>query len=268
MDMRRLAECLSCKSRTFCIPRPFSVLEGTQIGRQLDCRIPCVAPSILPCRGNEKSCLMKATFPSITRHAGLNFPKKQMVLWRPGRIKAVVDENPAELSDEDDELWSLWIVLENSRLMRNSLEYHENAEETDSLVVLPVNRDRFLQNCARVLVIKEAANMIEQSEFAERLRIKNVPHFHFYKKGVLVESFPYQGQREDSWSNSEIHFTSSSRPLYVKYGLLIQPQAPVQKGAGGYFITLRCAGHLLSAAARGNYIHLVDILYKRQLFKA
>ncbi|KAJ6878489.1 hypothetical protein NC652_032108 [Populus alba x Populus x berolinensis] len=213
MDMRRLAECLSCKSRTFCIPRPFSVLEGTQIGRQLDCRIPCVAPSILPCRGNEKSCLMKATFPSITRHAGLNFPKKQMVLWRPGRIKAVVDENPAELSDEDDELWSLWIVLENSRLMRNSLEYHENAEETDSLVV-------------------------------------NVPHFHFYKKGVLVESFPYQGQREDSWSNSEIHFTSSSRPLYVKYGLLIQPQAPVQKGAGGYFITLRCAGHLLSAAAR------------------
>jgi thioredoxin-like negative regulator of GroEL len=29
----------------------------------------------------------------------------------------------------------------------------------------------------------------EQSEVAERLRIKVVPLFHFYKDGVLVESF-------------------------------------------------------------------------------
>lgn len=30
----------------------------------------------------------------------------------------------------------------------------------------------------------------EQSEVAERLRIKAVPLFHFYKDGVLVEAFP------------------------------------------------------------------------------
>ena len=29
----------------------------------------------------------------------------------------------------------------------------------------------------------------EQSEVADRLRIKVVPLFHFYKDGVLVESF-------------------------------------------------------------------------------
>uniref|UniRef100_A0A803LIP5 Thioredoxin domain-containing protein n=1 Tax=Chenopodium quinoa TaxID=63459 RepID=A0A803LIP5_CHEQI len=30
----------------------------------------------------------------------------------------------------------------------------------------------------------------EQSEVAERLRIKTVPLFHFYKNGVLLEAFP------------------------------------------------------------------------------
>ncbi|KAF6139042.1 hypothetical protein GIB67_010768 [Kingdonia uniflora] len=30
----------------------------------------------------------------------------------------------------------------------------------------------------------------EQSEVAERLRIKAVPLFHFYRDGVLLESFP------------------------------------------------------------------------------
>lgn len=180
---------------------------GRNPDRQLDCRIPCVAPSMLPCRGNERSCLMKAKFPSITKHAGLNFPKNSGA-WRPGRIKAVVDENPAELSDEDDDLCPVDCVRE-FKTDEEFLRILEKAKETDSLVVVDFYRTScgsckyieqgFAKLCkgsgdqeAAVTFLKH--NVIdeydEQSEVAERLRIKTVPLFHFYKKGVLVESFP------------------------------------------------------------------------------
>ncbi|KAH8488057.1 hypothetical protein H0E87_023937 [Populus deltoides] len=111
---------------------------GRNPDRQLDCRIPCVAPSMLPCRGNEKSCLMKAKFPSITKHAGLNFPKNNDG-WRPGRIKAVVDENPGELSDEDDDLCPVDCVRE-FKTDEEFLRILEKAKETDSLVVVDFYR--------------------------------------------------------------------------------------------------------------------------------
>ncbi|KAG6747718.1 hypothetical protein POTOM_047608 [Populus tomentosa] len=184
---------------------------GRNSDRQLDCRIPCVAPSMLPCRGNEKSCLMKAKFPSITKHAGLNFPKNNDA-WQPGRIKAVVDENPGELSDEDDDLCPVDCVRE-FKTDEEFLRILEKAKETDSLVVVDFYRTScgsckyieqgfaklckgsgdqeaavtFLKHNVSISVIDEYD---EQSEVAERLRIKTVPLFHFYKKGVLVESFP------------------------------------------------------------------------------
>lgn len=162
---------------------------------------------MLPCRGNEKSCLMKAKFPSITKYAGLNFPKNN-VASRPGRIKAVVDENPGELSDEDDDLCPVDCVRE-FKTDEEFLRILEKAKETDSLVVVDFYRTScgsckyieqgFAKLCkgsgdqeAAVTFLKH--NVIdeydEQSEVAERLRIKTVPLFHFYKKGVLVESFP------------------------------------------------------------------------------
>ncbi|KAJ6679121.1 THIOREDOXIN-LIKE 4 CHLOROPLASTIC [Salix purpurea] len=117
---------LSCKSRTFYMPRPLSVL-GRNPDRQLNCRIPCVAPSFHPCRGNEKSCIMKAKFPSITKYAGLNFPKNNDA-WR---IKAVAGENLGELSDEDDDLCPVDCVRE-FKTDEEFLRILEKAKETDS----------------------------------------------------------------------------------------------------------------------------------------
>ncbi|KAJ6679120.1 THIOREDOXIN-LIKE 4 CHLOROPLASTIC [Salix purpurea] len=143
---------------TFYMPRPLSVL-GRNPDRQLNCRIPCVAPSFHPCRG--------------------------------------------ELSDEDDDLCPVDCVRE-FKTDEEFLRILEKAKETDSF-----------SGDAAVTFLKH--NVIdeydEQSEVAERLRIKTVPLFHFYKKGVLVESFPTRDKERDSWSNSEIHFTSSSRNL-------------------------------------------------------
>ncbi|KAJ6344697.1 hypothetical protein OIU76_006260 [Salix suchowensis] len=177
---------------------------GRNPDRQPNCRIPCVAPSFHPCRGNEKSCIMKAKFPSITKYAGLNFPKNNDA-WR---IKAVAGENLGELSDEDDDLCPVDCVRE-FKTDEEFLRILEKAKETDSLVVVDFYRTScgsckyieqgFAKLCkgsgdqdAAVTFLKH--NVIdeydEQSEVAERLRIKTVPLFHFYKKGVLVESFP------------------------------------------------------------------------------
>ncbi|CAN0922305.1 Thioredoxin-like 4, chloroplastic [Linum grandiflorum] len=48
----------------------------------------------------------------------------------------------------------------------------------------------------------------EQSEVAERLRIKTVPLFHFYKNGVLVEAFPTRDK--DRITQAILKYTSSS----------------------------------------------------------
>lgn len=108
---------------------------GRNPDRQLNCRIPCVAPSMLPCRGNEKSCIMKAKFPSITKYAGLNFPKNNDA-WR---IKAVAGENLGELSDEDDDLCPVDCVRE-FKTDEEFLRVLEKAKETDSLVVVDFYR--------------------------------------------------------------------------------------------------------------------------------
>ncbi|CAK7347550.1 unnamed protein product [Dovyalis caffra] len=180
---------------------------GMNPDRQLDSRIPYVVPSTHPCRGNEKSCLMKAKFPSITISAALDFSKNNDA-WRSRRMKAVADENPGELSDEDDDLCPVDCVRE-FKTDEEFFRILEKAKETDSLVVVDFYRTScgsckyieqgFQKLCrgsgdqgAAVTFLKH--NVIdeydEQSEVAERLRIKTVPLFHFYKNGVLLESFP------------------------------------------------------------------------------
>ncbi|PON65085.1 Thioredoxin [Parasponia andersonii] len=123
------------------------------------------------------------------------------------KIKAA-DWNQGDLSDEDEDLCPVDCVRE----FKTDSEFFkilDKAKEDDSLVVVDFYRTScgsckyieqgFAKLCrgsgdeeASVVFLKH--NVIdeydEQSEVAERLRIKTVPLFHFYKNGVLLESFP------------------------------------------------------------------------------
>ncbi|XP_068643727.1 thioredoxin-like 4, chloroplastic [Aristolochia californica] len=125
-------------------------------------------------------------------------------------FKESSDQNLAESSDEDedDELCPVECVRE----FKTDNEFYkilDKAKETDTLVVVDFYRTAcgsckyieqgFAKVCKRsgdqdapVIFLKH--NVIdeydEQSEVAERLRIKTVPLFHFYKNGTLLEAFP------------------------------------------------------------------------------
>ncbi|KAJ8538078.1 hypothetical protein K7X08_014618 [Anisodus acutangulus] len=103
-------------------------------------------------------------------------------------------------------------VLLNVREFKTDEEFSivlEKAKKTGALVVVDFKlfacgsckyiEQGFIKLCRRagdeqapVIFLKH--NVIdeydEQSEVAERLRIKTVPLFHFYKNGVLLEAFP------------------------------------------------------------------------------
>ncbi|KAK8580978.1 hypothetical protein V6N13_144034 [Hibiscus sabdariffa] len=117
-------------------------------------------------------------------------------------IKAVADENQGELSDEDDDLCPVDCVRE-FKTDEEFLNILEKAKETNSLVVVDFYRTScgsckyieqgFSKLCkgasdedADVIFLKH--NVLdeydEQSEVAERLRIRAVPLFHFYKNGM------------------------------------------------------------------------------------
>ncbi|XP_047320019.1 thioredoxin-like 4, chloroplastic [Impatiens glandulifera] len=51
----------------------------------------------------------------------------------------------------------------------------------------------------------------EQSEVAERLRIKSVPLFHFYKDGVLLEAFPTRDKKRIL--DAIVKYSNSPLPL-------------------------------------------------------
>ncbi|GFP91732.1 thioredoxin-like 4 chloroplastic [Phtheirospermum japonicum] len=113
-----------------------------------------------------------------------------------------------ELSEDDDELCPVECVREFTT-DEEFLGILEKAKETNALVVVDFYRTScgscryieqgFVKLCkgsgnqqAQVIFLKH--NVIdeydEQSEVAERLRIRTVPLFHFYKNGVLLEAFP------------------------------------------------------------------------------
>ncbi|KAL0017395.1 hypothetical protein SO802_004464 [Lithocarpus litseifolius] len=164
----------------------------------LDSRFPCIVPSFLHDRSKVRLCLIRAKIPSTI---------KTLDTFRAERIR-VAEVNQGELSDEDDDLCPAECVREfktDEELSR----VLEKAKETDSLVVVDFYRPScgsckyieqgFGKLCrgsgdqdAPVIFLKH--NVIdeydEQSEVADRLRIKSVPLFHFYKDGVLLEAFP------------------------------------------------------------------------------
>lgn len=122
-------------------------------------------------------------------------------------ITSMPQNIPGGLLDEDDDVCPVECVRE----FKTDLEFFtilKKAKETDSLVVVDFYRTScgsckyieqgFSKLCkgtgneeAPVIFLKH--NVIdeydEQSEVAERLRIKAVPLFHFYKNEVLLEAF-------------------------------------------------------------------------------
>ncbi|XP_057794488.1 thioredoxin-like 4, chloroplastic isoform X1 [Salvia miltiorrhiza] len=125
------------------------------------------------------------------------------------KLKGMLDDNVEELSDvdDDDELCPVDCVRE-FQTDEEFLMILEKAKETNALVVVDFYRTScgsckyieqgFAKICkgsgdqdAPVIFLKH--NVIdeydEQSEVADRLRIRTVPLFHFYKNGVLLEAF-------------------------------------------------------------------------------
>ncbi|KAL6207850.1 hypothetical protein ACLB2K_018803 [Fragaria x ananassa] len=120
----------------------------------------------------------------------------------------VADESQGDWSDEDDDLCPVECVRE-FYTDEEFFKILDAAKESNSLVVVDFYRTScgsckyieqgFSKLCKRagegeaeVIFLKH--NVIdeydEQSEVADRLRIKTVPLFHFYKDGVLLEAFP------------------------------------------------------------------------------
>ncbi|KAK6245254.1 hypothetical protein SCA6_008344 [Theobroma cacao] len=174
---------------------------------QLNYRIPCSLPSLHNNRSHVNSCLMRVKTPAMTITAGLDSLEISHTL-HPGCIKGVADENQGQLSDEDDDLCPVDCVRE-FKTDEEFLKILDKAKETNSLVVVDFYRTScgsckyieqgFSKLCkgsgdeeAAVIFLKH--NVLdeydEQSEVAERLRIRAVPLFHFYKNGVLLEAFP------------------------------------------------------------------------------
>lgn len=155
-------------------------------------------------RGNSDE--LKAT--NICQTWSAILTRKQTSYIYSSKLKSVLDENVEELSEEDDELCPVECVRE-FQTDEEFLRILEKAKETNALVVVDFYRTScgsckyieqgFVKLCkgsgdqdAPVIFLKH--NVIdeydEQSEVADRLRIKTVPLFHFYKNGVLLEAFP------------------------------------------------------------------------------
>ncbi|WZY85558.1 hypothetical protein YC2023_031942 [Brassica napus] len=124
------------------------------------------------------------------------------------RANSLGQEIQADLSDEDEEDLCPVECVTEFKTDDELLRVLEKAKETNTLVVVDFYRPScgsckyieqgFSKLCkqsgdqeAPVIFLKH--NVIdeydEQSEVAERLRIKSVPLFHFYKNGVLLEAF-------------------------------------------------------------------------------
>ncbi|KVI06646.1 thioredoxin-like 4, chloroplastic [Cynara cardunculus var. scolymus] len=123
-------------------------------------------------------------------------------------IQCMANGDLEELSDEDEELCPVECVREIKK-DEELLAVLEKAKQAKTLVVVDFYRTScgsckyieqgFAKLCkgsgnedAAVIFLKH--NVIdeydEQSDIAERLRIKTVPLFHFYKDGILLEAFP------------------------------------------------------------------------------
>ncbi|VVA12093.1 PREDICTED: thioredoxin [Prunus dulcis] len=161
---------------------------GTKPNPKLGSTSPSEFPTIIPGRTHVRSYLIRAKIPSC--HA---FERSV---------------NQAEMTDEDDDLCPVECVRE-FKTDEELFRILETAKKRGSLVVV----DFFRTSCGSCKYIEQGFSKLckgagngeagviflkhnvideydEQSEVAERLRIKTVPLFHFYKDGILLEAFP------------------------------------------------------------------------------
>ncbi|KAK3028285.1 hypothetical protein RJ639_037462 [Escallonia herrerae] len=186
--------------------RKAALYYGKGMDGQLDSGIPFVVSNSILDRNLSKSFRIKEQIAYLVKGAGVDLTKKSC-LFRPVEVKCKVDDQ-LESSDEDDELCPAECVRE-FKTDKELCSILEKAKETKSLVVVDFYRTAcgsckyieqgFAKLCkgsgdqeAPVIFLKH--NVIDeyddQSEVAERLRIRAVPLFHFYKDGVLLEAFP------------------------------------------------------------------------------
>ncbi|KAJ1279645.1 hypothetical protein BS78_04G170000 [Paspalum vaginatum] len=164
-----------------------------------------IASSLLPFR--SLFVLLPATAASCSRPSTatlLSFPRITLLSRRRLAASATESSSPVE---EEDEFCPVDCVTQFKT--DEEFQHHlERSKVTGALVVVDFYRPscgscryiekRFIRLCkgsrddgAPVVFLKH--NVIdeydEKSEVAERLRIKVVPLFHFYKNGELVEEF-------------------------------------------------------------------------------
>ncbi|XP_027149151.1 thioredoxin-like 4, chloroplastic [Coffea eugenioides] len=189
------------KLGVFC--QAVSSSSGGQPHRHLIRAIQIVSNPLLE-RKIAELCPMNPRF--SCRHTDLVLSTPNSTI-RSIKTKAATSENDEELSDEDDELCPVDCVKE-FQTNEEFFQILEKAEKTNTLVVVDFYRTScgsckyieqgFAKLCkgsgdqeAPVIFLKH--NVIneydEESEVAERLRIRSVPLFHFYKNGTLLEAF-------------------------------------------------------------------------------
>ncbi|KAL8513917.1 hypothetical protein ACS0TY_013153 [Phlomoides rotata] len=167
---------------------------------------PVVFRNSFPGRGTINSGELKA----ICQTGSPTVSIKQNSALKSSKTKSMLDENVQELSnveDDDDGVCPVDCVREFYTDEELSV-IMEKANEVNALVVVDFYRTScgsckyieqgFSKLCkgagdqdSQVIFLKH--NVLdeydEQSEVAERLRIKSVPLFHFYKNGALLEAF-------------------------------------------------------------------------------
>ncbi|XP_073146520.1 thioredoxin-like 4, chloroplastic [Henckelia pumila] len=177
-----------------------------KINGQLDCQHPVISATLFLGRSITYSCDWKPTSLGHSRSL-ITVDTKKDHTPRLSEIRSILDENVEALS-EDDELCPVDCVRE-FYTDDEFLRILEKSKESNALVVVDFYRTScgsckyieqgFTKLCkgsgdqgAPVVFLKH--NVIdeydEESEVADRLRIRSVPLFHFYKNGVLLEAFP------------------------------------------------------------------------------
>ncbi|KAL9313006.1 hypothetical protein ACSQ67_018458 [Phaseolus vulgaris] len=169
-----------------------------EIQKSVKCRISNVVFSLFARDSHSKLCLGQTKVEPLV--------KIRHTFWS-SRIR-VAEEYQEGLSDEDEDLCPVECVREFTCDEEFS-KILEKAKERGSLVVV----DFFRTSCGSCKYIEQGFAKLckksgnheapviflkhnvmdeydEQSEVADRLRIRAVPLFHFYKDGVLLEAFP------------------------------------------------------------------------------
>ncbi|CAL1410774.1 unnamed protein product [Linum trigynum] len=153
--------------------------------------------------------------------------QRQVSGGNPGEVLSAAIEMEEE-EEEEDELCPVECVRE-FKTDEELLKVIEKSKATGALVVV----DFYRTSCGSCKYIEQGFSKLckgsgeegspviflkhnvideydEESEVADRLRIRAVPLFHFYKDGVLVEAFPTRDKQRIT--EAILKYTSSSSP--------------------------------------------------------